>query len=276
MMSEKPGLWDTHAHLNSKVFERDAAQVIERALAAGISRIVTLGTDLESSRQAIRLSEAHPPVLAVVGWHPNDLETAPADLIATLRPFVHHPRVVALGEMGLDYYRLPKAADEAQVTSNLKLVEQQKRCFRQQLDLAVESGLSCVIHQRNALDDTLDVFRPYAGRVRAVFHCFAGDMAAMRCILDLGCLVSFTGIITYKNNHGLRDALAACPPDRFMLETDSPYLAPVPCRGQRCEPAMMRHTAELAAQIRHCSLDELAELTSATAARFFRLGSVQK
>lgn len=270
-MSVKPTFWDTHAHLSSRVFESDLPQVIERASNAGISRIVTLGTDLESSQQAIRLSELYPSVLAAVGWHPNDLENAPDDILTSLKPLANHPRVAALGEMGLDYYRLPKAHDQVQRESNLQVVYRQKQCFQQQLQLAVELGLSCVIHQREALDNTLEILQPFADRVRAVFHCFAGDIAALKRILDLGCLVSFTGIITYKKNQALRDALAACPADRFMLETDCPYLAPEPLRGKRCEPAMLSHTARVAAQVRGCSLEVLSDITSSTAARFYSI-----
>src|SRR5439155_18017006 len=140
-----------------------------------------------------------------------------------------------------------------------------------QLEVAAEFGLNCVVHQRDALEDTIALMEKFAGRTRGVFHCFANDVAAMRRILEMGSLVSFTGILTFKNGQNIRDTLAATLLDEFMLETDCPYLAPVPYRGKRCEPAYVKEIAEVAAQVKGCSLGELSEATCATAKKFFRV-----
>lgn len=260
--------YDTHAHLDYPDFAADFAQVLERAAAAGITRILTVGTDLDSSRRAVALAEAHPAIYAVVGWHPGDALRAPADIRPWLRELGGHPKVVALGETGLDYYRLPSqrggtAADDAAHR------ERQADLFLQHLEVAAELGLNCVIHQRAAFADTLRVFAPFAGQVRGQFHCFSEGPEALARILALGSLVSFTGLLTFKNAASIRAALAATPRDRFMLETDCPYLAPVPHRGQRCEPAHVRDIAAAAAQVTGLSPDEVGAATCATAHRFF-------
>ena len=147
--------------------------------------------------------------------------------------------------------------------------QKQSVIFRQQLEIAAESGLNCIIHERSAFEDTLAHMQKFTGRVRGVFHCFVGDPAAMRRVLDLGSLVSFTGIATFKNAQTVRETIAAVPLDRFMLETDSPYLAPVPYRGKRCEPGYVKEISELVAQTRGCTLDQLSTATCATAGGVF-------
>jgi TatD DNase family protein len=138
------------------------------------------------------------------------------------------------------------------------------------LEVAAELGLNCVIHQRESFEDTLALIEPFASKVSGVFHCFSNDAEAMRRVLALGCLVSFTGILTFKNGANIRETMAATPLDRFMLETDSPFLAPVPYRGKRCEPAYVREISQVAAQAKQCSLEELSAATCATAKQFFR------
>jgi len=172
---------------------------------------------------------------------------------------------VAIGETGLDYYRLPGTLDE-----DARIKAKQAALFAQQLEVAAELGLNCVVHERASFEDVLAQFTPHASRVRAVFHCFGGDPAAMRRVLALGSLVSFTGIVTFKNAATVRETLAAAPDGSFMFETDSPFLAPVPFRGKRCEPARVREIAEFAAQVRGGTLAELSSATCATARGFFR------
>ncbi len=261
--------YDTHAHLDYPDYAADLPQVIERAKAAGITRIISIGTDLESSRRAIKLSEDYPGVFAAIGWHPTNVLEAPGDLRPALREIAGHPRVVAIGETGLDYYRLPSANPGGTAAEDAAYKQKQADIFRQQLEIASEFGLNCIIHQRAALEDTLAQMSSWAGRVRGVFHCFVDDAAAMRRIVDLGSLVSFTGIITFKNGQTVRDTLAATPLDRFMLETDCPYLAPVPYRGKRCEPAYVKEISEVAAGVKGCSLEELSLATCSTAQDFF-------
>jgi TatD DNase family protein len=265
-----PIFFDTHAHLDYPDFAGDLPQVIERATAAGIAKIITVGTTLESSTRAVKLAEEYPGIFAVVGWHPTDANEAPEDLGPALRELAQHPKVVAIGETGLDYYRLPSHKPEGTAADDERYKQNQARIFEQQLEVAAEAGLNCVVHQRDALEDTLALMRKFAGRVRGQFHCFANDAAAMQRIVALGSLVSFTGILTFKNGQNIRDTLAATPLDQFLLETDCPYLAPVPYRGKRCEPAYVKEIAEVAAQVKGCSLAELSSATCATAEKFFQ------
>lgn len=264
-------LYDTHAHLTFPELAADLPGVLDRARAAGVTRIVCVGTDLESSRQALALAERFPEVVAAVGWHPTHVAGAPEDLRPALAELARHPRVVALGETGLDYYRLPaRGPDGTRDVEGYKRA--QVRLFEQHLEVAAELGLNVVVHQRAALDDALAVMSRFAGRVRGQFHCFAEDPAALRRILALGSRVSFTGLLTYKNADSIRAALAAAPEGAFMLETDAPYLVPEPHRShkvRRCEPAFVRETAALAATLRGCSLEALSAATCAAAHEFF-------
>ena len=264
-----PIFYDTHAHLDYPDFADELPQVIARAGAAGIAKIISIGTDLASSLRAVKLAEANPNVFAGVGWHPSHALEAPDDLRPALRELARHPKVVALGETGIDYYRLPSRKPGFTLADDERYKTKQAALFRQHLEVAAELGLNCVIHQREALEDTLAALQPFADRVRGVFHCFANDAATMRRIVALGSLVSFTGILTFKNGQNIRDALAATPLDQFMLETDCPFLAPMPYRGKRCEPAYVTETAAVAAQVKGCSLEELSAATCATAERFF-------
>ncbi len=264
-----PHFIDTHAHLDFPDFAEDVESVVERAAAAGIERIVSIGTDLDSSRRAIALAERFPGVFAAVGWHPGHAEEAPDSIREPLLELARHPKVVAIGECGIDYYRLPTKnggtpEDDAQVKAT------QRRLFIEQLEVAAEVGLNAVVHTRESFEDTLEILQPYASRVRAVFHCFVGTPAEMQRVLAVGSLVSFTGIATFKNAATVRETLAATPLDRFMLETDCPYLAPIPYRGKRCEPAYVRDLASVVAGVHGCSLETLAEATSRTARGFFR------
>jgi TatD DNase family protein len=261
--------YDTHAHLSRPEFEADLPDVITRAASAGITRIITIGTDLASSVRSIKLAEEYPNVFAVVGWHPSHATEAPEDLRPALRELARHPRVVALGETGLDYYRLPSREPGSPAADVERFKARQAALFRQHLEVAAELKLNCVIHQRDSLEDTFAQFQPFADRVRGVFHCFANDTSTMLRIVALGSLVSFTGILTFKNSQNIRDALAATPMDQFMLETDCPFLAPMPYRGKRCEPAYVKKTAEVAAQVKGCSLEMLSATTCATADKFF-------
>jgi TatD DNase family protein len=282
-------LIETHAHLDYPDFANDLDDVLRRAIQAGVTRIVTIGTSIESSRRAIDLAEKYPAVYAAVGVHPTFVEEAEEDVFTPLRELAKNPRVVAIGETGLDYHRLPseKVAKEKQVqvmtalrTETDEEIEAQIRdgaykskqasLFQQQLDLAVELGLNAVIHQRDAWEDTLNIMQPYAGKLRGVFHCFGGSLDQANEVLNLDHLVSFTGIVTFKNGAAVREIAAQIPLWKFMVETDCPYLAPVPFRGKRCEPAYTRIVAEAIAAARAIPLEEIAEATTETAEKFFR------
>jgi TatD DNase family protein len=261
--------FDTHAHLDYPEFQADFADVLARAEAAGITRIISIGTNLESSERAVRLAAQYPAIYAAVGWHPSDALAAPADLRPALRKLAAHPKVVAIGETGLDYFRLPSSNGGSQ-EDDARDKARQADIFQQQLEVASELGLNCVIHQRASFDDTLAQLKTFAGRTRGVFHCFGESVVRLHQVLEIGALVSYTGIVTFKNGQNIRDALAATPMDRFMLETDCPYLAPVPHRGKRCEPAFVREISETVAQVKKCSAEELSKATCRTARDFFQ------
>jgi TatD DNase family protein len=261
--------FDTHAHLDFPDFADDLPQVIGRAQAAQIEKIITIGTDIESSRRAIALAERFPSVFAAVGCHPTHVAQAPDDVRPALRELAKHPKVVAIGETGLDFYRLPSADGKHTAKDDELYKQKQAMIFGQQLELAAELGLNCIIHQRESLDATIAQMEKWSGKVRGVFHCFTGDRAALERILAMGSLVSFTGILTFKNAQNVRYSLAAAPAGKFMLETDCPFLAPIPYRGKRCEPAYVQDMARIAAETRGCSLDELSAMTCQTAHEFF-------
>jgi TatD DNase family protein len=262
--------YDTHAHLDYPDYAGDIQQVIERATSAGITKIISIGTDLESSRRAIQLAERCPQVFAAVGWHPTNANEAPGDLRPALRELAKHPKVVAIGETGLDYYRLPSTQEQKGTPEDdERYKRRQADIFQQQLEVAAELGLNCVVHTRTSLDDTLKQMQPFVGKVKGVFHCFVDNPDAMQRVLATGSLVSFTGIATFKNAQTVRDTITAVPLGKFMLETDSPYLAPVPYRGKRCEPAYVKEISQLVADVKKCSLEELSVATCATAAEFF-------
>jgi len=261
--------YDTHAHLDYPDYAHDLPELIERAQAAGITKIISIGTDLESSARAIKLAERFPGVFAAAGWHPSNAHEAPDDIRPVLRELVKHPKVVAIGEIGLDYHRLPGGKTSGSAADDAGYKTKQAAIFQQQLEIAAEAGLNCVIHQRDSFDDTLAQLKPFAGKVRGVFHCFGENTDRMRRVLDMGSLVSFTGIVTFKNGQNVRDTLVATPLGKFMLETDCPYLAPVPYRGKRCEPAYVKEISETVAQTKGCPLEELSAETCKTAAEFF-------
>lgn len=262
-----PVFYDTHAHLGFPDFASDLPAVIERAAAAGIAKIITIGTDAASSAAAIRIAEQYRNVFAVAGWHPTHVLEAPDDVRPALREMARHPKVVAIGETGLDYHRRGQAPATPEAGEHYK--RRQAEIFRQQMEVAAEAGLNCVIHQRESFDDVMAQMQPFAGKLRGVFHCFSERVESLRRVLEMGSLVSFTGIVTFKNGQNARDALAATPAGRFMFETDCPFLAPAPFRGQRCEPAHVREISIVAAQTRNCSLEELSAATIATAHEFF-------
>jgi len=262
---------DTHSHLDFPEFAADLPALLERATASGITRIISIGCDLASSARAVALAERYPQVYASVGWHPGYVEEAPADFRAELRALAAHPKVVAIGECGLDHYRLPSKVEGSGKTAADDAAYQAKQIgvFQQQLEVAAELGLNCIVHERAAFEPTVAMIRPFADRLRTVFHCFVGTPEQMRVVIGLNGLVSFTGIATFKNADVVRSSLQAVPADRFMFETDAPYLAPVPHRGKRCEPAFVADLARYAAGVRGVSLTELSAQVQATTRGFF-------
>ena len=262
-------LIDTHCHLASPGFEdTSTGDLVARALAADVTELITIGCDLEDSATNIELTEAHDPVFATVGIHPtsaHEIDSSNSHWLDQLETWLAHPKVVALGEIGLDYYHPPRDGSSEDEWRAL-----QERIFRAQLDLAERTAMPVVIHQRNSYADLVAVLREYAGRVRAVFHCFTESPAQALELIEMGFLVSFTGVVTFKNAKLVQETATAVPAGKFMVETDAPYLAPVPRRGKRCEPAYTRYTAEFIAELRGETLDAISEQTNECAKTFFQ------
>jgi TatD DNase family protein len=269
---------ETHAHLDHPKFAEDLEAIIARAHDAAVTRIISIGTGIESSRRVLNLAERFPSVFAAIGIHPTEIEDEKSDFISELRQLARHPKVVALGEIGIDYFHPLK--EEASLEEIASWKKNQVTVFQQQLDLAVELGLNVIIHQRDvagsnaAWDDTLRILKPYTKKLRAVFHCFGGTPAQAEAVIALGHLISFTGIVTFKNAPLVRATAVAISADAYMVETDCPYLAPDPYRGQRSEPWHTRLVAEKIAQLRGLTLEEVAAATTKTAETFFKLKKV--
>ena len=283
-------LTDTHAHLDFPEFDGQLDAVIARARDAGVHRIITVGIDRESCRKSLAIAEKYGNVFAVVGLHPcNVLDEGAMDFLEELPALARHPKVVAIGETGMDYHHLPSrelakkskgvfdalqaaTADstEAEIADGA-MKSAQAEAFKVQLDLAVELGRNVVIHQRDAWEDTLDILRPYTGKLRGVFHCFGGSPEAAAEIAAMGHLVSFTGIVTFKNAALVQQTAKSVSSDGYMVETDCPYLAPVPYRGKTCEPAHVKFTAQQIAQLRGEDIEKVAADTERTAREFFKL-----
>jgi len=250
---------DTHSHLQLEHFDADRPQVISNAREAGVVAIIVVGTDVSSSRAAIDLAERHPEIYAAVGIHPNDCtETSVRDL-AQIAMLAQHGKVVAIGEIGLDNY-WKKATPEIQ-----------REVFVRQIRMAEQMGKPVIIHNREAGQDILQTLEGEGiNQVFGVFHCFAEDEAYSERVLSLGAHISFTGNLTYKKSP-LPSVAREIPLDRLLLETDSPFMAPVPLRGKRNEPAQVRLIAEKLAEIKGVRLQEICERTTENAARLFQL-----
>ncbi len=283
-------LIDTHCHLDFPDFAADRAEVIQRATQAGVSRLISIGTNLTTSRAAIALADSNSQVFATVGLHPCEVQEGDDSTMDELAQLAQHPKVVAIGECGLDYHRLPSKSttpfsnsasatggtfpgSETAALADAEEKNRQAVFFQQQLDLAVDRKLNVVIHQRDSWEDTLTTLKPYSGRLHAVFHCFSGTLAQAHELISLGHFVSFTGIVTFRNAKDVHDCAQKIPSGSFFLETDCPYLAPEPHRGKRSEPAHTLAVAEKVAALRGQSLPEIARATTSAAEKFFSLPS---
>jgi len=250
-------LVDSHAHIHSPQFDADREDVVARALESGLVALLDVGTDLDTSRAAVALAERYEFVFAAVGVHPHDAAALAPGVLDELRVLAQHPKVVAIGEIGLDYYR------------DLAPREIQRHAFAEQLVLAQELGLPVIVHSRDAHEDVLAILAERGGR--GVLHSYAAGLAHLDEVLDLGFCVGISGPVTFRRSQKLRDEVATVPLDRLLIETDCPYLAPEPHRGRRNEPAYVLHTAEAIAAARHMSLEALAEATTANACSVFGL-----
>ena len=255
-------LIDTHTHVQMHQFGSDRDQVIAAAFADGIDRLIVPGMDLETSRQAVALAATYPGrIFAGVGTHPHDASTLTPDALAAQRELARSPGVVAIGEIGLDYYR------------DLSPRDVQRDALIRQFALARELDLPVILHNRESHADMVAHLREYGAGLRGVFHCFIGDKAMARDALDLGFYLSFAGPVTYPRNTELAEVAAWAPLDRILVETDCPYLAPQPVRGKRNEPRHVALVARRIAELRDLPLEALAAATSRNADALFRLPS---
>jgi TatD DNase family protein len=252
-------LIDTHTHLDDTRYEADREATIERARQAGVGAFVTIGCDLTTSRSAVALADSHTDVYASIGVHPHEVKHIGDGWYDDLRRLARHEKVVAYGEIGLDYHY------------NHSPPQEQRQRFREQVQLARELRLPVVIHTREAQEDTVSILKEEkASEIGGVFHCFSGDAWLAKDALDLGFYLSFSGILTFANAGMLRDIAKQTPLDRLLIETDCPYLTPIPHRGKRNEPAFVSHVAKQLAVIRpELSVEEIAQVTSDNARRLF-------
>ncbi len=256
-------LIDTHTHLDFPQFDADREAVIQRAQAAGVGLMINVGADLESSRAAVALAEKYDCIYAAVGVHPHEAKKLDGAALAELRDLATHPQVVAVGEIGLDFYR------------DLSPRDVQRRAFQAQLAWAGRLGKPVIIHDREAHDEVLAILTDWVAaapeRRCGVFHCFSGDLAMARRAVALGFYLGVDGPITYQNARKLPEIVEWLPLDRLLIETDCPYLTPHPHRGERNEPAYVRLVAERIAALKGISVEELAQATTANARRLFGL-----
>ncbi|MCG9130418.1 TatD family hydrolase [Candidatus Poribacteria bacterium] len=241
---------DSHAHIQLSQFNRDRDAVLKRAHEATVTNILVIGFDMETSLGAVELAEEHTHIYATVGMHPHDAKDLTPDVIETFRELAAHPKVIALGEMGLDYYR------------NLSPRPVQKTAFEQQLDLAEELQMPIIIHNRDAYTDILPILEARQGKIQGVLHCFTGDVALMHRSLAIGFHIGIGGIVTYPNAKDIQVVAQEVPEDRLLIETDCPWLTPQFRRGKRNEPAYVRAVAEKIAELRNTSIETIGEITT--------------
>jgi len=251
-------LIDSHAHLEMKEFDRDREEVIRRARQAGVDFIVTVGTNLALSKKAIALTAKHENIYATVGVHPHDVAKTDKSTFEALKELAHNPKVVAYGEIGLDFFR------------NISPPEKQLDLFGRQLELAKELQLPVIIHDRDAHEQTLRIVSA-SGVRRGVFHCFSGDYDMAQQCINLGFYISVPGVVTYDKAKTIQDVARRVPLSSLLLETDAPYLAPIPHRGKRNESSFIIHTAKKVAELKGVSLEEVADATTKNAKSLFHI-----
>ena len=259
------GVVDSHCHLDQQQFDADREVVIRRAVESGVAHIINPGVDLSSSHAAIGLAQRHESIYAAVGVHPHEARTLDAAGLDELKALARSPKTVAIGEIGLDYYR------------DLSPRDAQRRAFQQQLELAAELDLPVIVHDRDAHDDVLAMLREWHSSLDTrrstfgVLHSFSGDAAMAERAIELGLYIGVGGPVTYQNAHRLREVVSALPLERLLIETDAPYLTPHPRRGQRNEPAYVCQVARAVADVKGLAVDQIAAQTTANAGFMFGL-----
>ena len=241
---------DSHAHVQLSQFDKDRDAVLKRAHEAGVSTILIIGFDLETSLGAVELAQKHEHLYATVGMHPHDAKNLTPDVLKSFRELLDHPKVIALGEIGLDYYR------------NLSPHNVQKEAFEKQLDLAEEMEMPIIIHNRDAYMDILPILEARKGKVRGVLHCFTGDVELMHRSIKIGLHIGIGGIVTFPNAKDMQTVATEVPSERLLIETDCPWLAPQFRRGKRNEPAYVPAVAEKIAELRDTSVEAIGDITT--------------
>ena len=241
---------DSHAHIQISQFNNDRDAVLKRAHEAEISTILVIGFDLETSLGAVELAEKHENLYATVGMHPHDAKDLTLDVLKTFRDHLNHPKVIALGEIGLDYYR------------NLSPRAVQKEAFEKQLDLAEEMEMPIIVHNRDAYMDIIPILEKRRGKIQGVLHCFTGDVELMHRSVEIGFHIGIGGIVTYPNAKDMQAVAMEVPSERLLIETDCPWLAPQFRRGKRNEPAYVRAVAEKIAELRNISVETIGKITT--------------
>ena len=258
-------LTDTHAHLDFPEFSEGLPLFLDRARQAGVSRIITIGISIETSREAAALAVQNGSIYAAAGIHPHEALHLDPGTVESLGGIARQERVVAVGEIGLDYYRDRQPRDI------------QKECMRQQIEVACRLGKPAVFHIREAYEDFLRIIPDYSGRLSgAVMHCFSGDWEVAKRCLDLGFYLSVPGTVTFSKAETIQDVVRRAPADRLLLETDAPFLAPIPYRGKTNEPAFVFYTARKVAELRRERLEAVAATTTANALAIFRIGEIEE
>ncbi|MGI5893532.1 MAG: TatD family hydrolase [Candidatus Merdivicinus sp.] len=242
------GIFDSHAHYNDERFDEDREAILASLPDQGVCGIVNCGCNVETSRISLEYAQKYPYIYAAAGFHPEQADEYSEEGMNTIREMLKHPKMVAVGEIGLDYY-WPEPNRQIQ-----------KDVLEKQLILAKELDLPVIIHSRDAAEDTIQILKKYPG-VRGVIHCFSGSAETAKIFLNMGFYIGFTGVLTFANNRRSVEACRIVPLDRLLLETDCPYMAPVPCRGKRCWSPMIAYTAERMAEIKGISVQELLDIT---------------
>ena len=251
---------DTHVHLHFSDYDADRAEVIRRSREAGVELFINVGTDSESSEESVQLAHQHPFVYATVGIHPHDAKEAHEEDFKTIERLLRESKVVAIGEVGLDFFR------------NLSPAETQKKVLNRFFELHRKTKKPLILHVRDAYPEMREQIHSELGpSAEGVLHCFSSDKETMKDFLELGFYISFAGPLTYKKNKALREAFQACPSDRLLLETDAPFLPPESRRGKRNESAFLLEAAELGAELRGIPVEELGRITTENARRLFLL-----
>ena len=252
---------DSHCHIDFRDFDRDREEVIVQATEFGVDRLINIGADIESTRRSFALANQYENIYCTVGIHPHDSKTLKESFISEMAQMAEHRKVIGIGEIGLDYYR------------DLSPRDIQKKAFIRQLDLAVELDLPVVIHVREAMDDAVQIVGKYVGKTTGVFHCFPGTVEQARQVIDMGFLVSVNGVMTYKNSK-MAAIGAEIDLEKILIETDCPYLTPVPHRGKRNVPAYVKFVCAKLAELKGMDVSEVDKITTRNAEKLFRLVEV--